>query len=81
MVCESTFADADAALADDYGHLTAGQAGLIARAAGARRLVLTHFSQRYDGAASGQLLRDAAAAYDGDIILAADLDRVPVPPR
>jgi ribonuclease Z len=82
LVCESTFADADAALADDYGHLTAGQAGRIAAAAGARRLVLTHFSQRYDNDdAAGRLLRDAAAAYDGDIVLAADLDRVPVPPR
>jgi ribonuclease Z len=82
LVCESTFADADAALADDYGHLTAGQAGQIAAAAGARRLVLTHFSQRYDNDdAAAQLLRDAAAAYDGDIVLAADLDRVPVPPR
>jgi ribonuclease Z len=79
LVCEATFADADAALADDYGHLTAGQAGQIAAAAGARRLVLTHFSQRYDDAAMPQLRRDAAAAYDGDIILANDLDRVPVP--
>jgi ribonuclease Z len=81
LVCESTFADADAALADDYGHLTAGQAGQIAAAAGARRLVLTHFSQRYADTALAQLRRDAAAAYDGDIVLAADLDRVPVPPR
>jgi ribonuclease Z len=81
LVCESTFADADAALADHYGHLTAGQAGQIAAAAGARRLVLTHFSQRYDDAAVPRLLRDAAAAYDGDIVLAADLDRIPVPPR
>jgi ribonuclease Z len=82
LVCESTFADADAALADDYGHLTAGQAGQIAAAAGARRLVLTHFSQRYDdGDAMAQLQRDAAAAYDGDIVMANDLDRVPVPPR
>jgi ribonuclease Z len=81
LVCESTFADADAALAADYGHLTAGQAGQVAAVAGARRLVLTHFSQRYDDTAMPQLRRDAAAAYDGEIILAADLDRVPVPPR
>ena len=82
LVCESTFADADVALAVDYGHLTAGQAGQIAAAAGARRLVLTHFSQRYDNDdAAAQLLRDAAAAYDGEIVLAADLDRIPVPPR
>lgn len=79
LVCESTFADADAALADRYAHLTAGQTGQLAAAAGARRLVLTHFSQRY--ADTSQLRHDAAAAYDGDIIVAADLDRIEVPPR
>jgi ribonuclease Z len=81
LVCESTFADADAALAEQYAHLTAGQAGKIAAAAGARRLVLTHFSQRYDEAGLAQLRRDASAAYDGDLILANDLDRIEVPPR
>ena len=30
LVCESTFADTEAGLARDYGHLTAGQAGRIA---------------------------------------------------
>ena len=79
LVCESTFTDADAGLADQYAHLTAGQAGQIAAAAGARRLVLTHFSQRYPD--TSQLLRDAAAAFDGDIVAAADLDRIEVPPR
>src|SRR5262249_46755280 len=48
VVCESTFADADAALAREYGHLTAGQAGQIAAGSGTRLLVLTHFSQRYE---------------------------------
>ena len=48
LVCESTFADAEAGLARDYGHLTAGQAGRIAAESGARLLVLTHFSQRYE---------------------------------
>ncbi len=35
LVCESTFANADAGLAEQYRHLTAGQAGQIAAAAGA----------------------------------------------
>ena len=48
LVCESTFANAEAGLARDYGHLTAGQAGQIAAQSGARLLVLTHFSQRYE---------------------------------
>jgi len=81
LVCESTFADADAALAEHHTHLTAGQAGQIAAKAGVRRLVLSHFSQRYDEAGLAQLRRDAAAAFDGDLILASDLDRIEVPPR
>src|SRR5689334_15893491 len=81
LVCESTFADAEAALAHEYGHLTAGQAGRIAAESGARLLVLTHFSQRYD-AGDGQLLADqAAAVFGGQVALAHDLDRIPVPPR
>jgi ribonuclease Z len=81
LVCESTFADADAALARDYGHLTAGQAGQIAAAAGARLLVLTHFSQRYETGPLQRLRDEAAAAFTGEIVLAADLDRIPVPKR
>jgi ribonuclease Z len=81
LVCESTFADADAELARDYGHLTAGQAGQIAAAAGARLLVLTHFSQRYETGPPERLRDEAAAAFTGEIALAADLDRIPVPKR
>src|SRR5207249_9292806 len=47
VVCESTFLERDADLAAAYGHLTAAQAARVAAEAGARRLVLTHFSQRY----------------------------------
>jgi ribonuclease Z len=81
LVCESTFADADATLARDYGHLTAGQAGRIAAESGARLLVLTHISQRYEATPASQLVEDAAAAFGGEIVLAADLDKIPVPKR
>jgi ribonuclease Z len=81
LVCESTFADAEAALAQDYGHLTAGQAGRIAAEAGARLLVLTHFSQRYDPADGQRLAGEAASAFGGEVVLARDLARVPVPSR
>jgi ribonuclease Z len=83
LICESTFADAEAALAREYGHLTAGQAGRIAAESGARLLVLTHFSQRYDHDADGgqRLAGEAAEAFGGEVVLARDLTRVPVPPR
>jgi ribonuclease Z len=85
LVCESTFANAEAALARDYGHLTAGQAGQIAARAGVRLLVLTHFSQRYEsGSGSGgdeRLAGEAAEVFGGEVVVARDLIRVPVPPR
>ncbi|WP_248960604.1 ribonuclease Z [Sphaerisporangium perillae] len=79
LVIESTFLDEDARLARDFGHLTAGEAGRVAHECGVRRLVLTHFSQRYtDPAAFGA---QAARHFAGDITVAEDLTRVPVPPR
>ena len=81
LVCESTFADADAALARDYRHLTAGQAGRIAAESGARLLVLTHFSQRYDAGDGERLAADAASVFGGEVVMARDLARIPVPPR
>jgi len=81
VVCESTFADAEAALARDYGHLTARQAGRIAAESAARLLVLTHFSQRYQHGDSQRLADEAAAAFGGQVVLANDLDRIPVPSR
>lgn len=79
LVIEATFTDEDAALAQEHGHLTAGQAGRVAAEAGARTLVLTHFSQRYPDLARHHA--QAAAHFDGDIVVAEDLLRVPVPPR
>lgn len=78
LVCESTFLSADEALARDYKHLTAAQAARIAAEAGARRLVLTHFSQRYPDASA--FLAEAQAVFP-DVVVASDLQRIPVPPR
>jgi ribonuclease Z len=81
VVCESTFADAEFELAREYGHLTASQAGRIAAESGARLLVLTHFSQRYGPGDSKLLATQAAAVFGGEVMLAHDLDRIPVPRR
>jgi len=78
VVCEATFATADAALARRYRHLTAADAARVARDAGARRLVLTHFSQRYPDV---RVLLDEALAVFDDVVAAEDLLRVPVPSR
>jgi ribonuclease Z len=79
LVIESTFLDEDAALAREYGHLTARQAATVAETCGVRRLVLTHFSQRYTEAT--RFHEEAAAVYGGDVVVAQDLMRIPVPGR
>ncbi|MGI9644667.1 MAG: ribonuclease Z, partial [Ilumatobacteraceae bacterium] len=79
LLCEATFLSADEDKAVEFGHLTARQAGRLARESGVGRLVLSHFSRRYpDVEAFGE---EAAAEFDGDIVLARDLDRIDVPPR
>lgn len=60
LYIESVFLHADAAQAARKNHLTARQAGQIARAVGARRVVPFHFSPRYRG--QEQALRDEVAA-------------------
>lgn len=80
LVIESTFLHADAELADATGHLTAFQAGRVAAGSGVRHLVLTHFSQRYnDASAFGTEAR--AAGFQGELTVAEDLTRIPLPPR
>jgi ribonuclease Z len=79
LVLESTFLTEDADLAHRYGHLTARQAGAVAAESGVRRLVLTHFSQRYDG--QERFREEAAAVFGGDVVVASDLDRIAVPAR
>ena len=79
LVIESTFLEEDAALARDHGHLTARQAATVAAECGVRRLVLTHFSQRYPD--PSRFADEAAAVFDGDLVVAADLGTVPVPRR
>ncbi|WP_203882675.1 ribonuclease Z [Planotetraspora kaengkrachanensis] len=81
LVIESTFLSEEAALAAEYGHLTAAQAGQVAQACGVRRLVLTHFSERYSFADEPRFVGEAAKEFAGEIVAARDLSRVPVPRR
>ena len=80
LVCEATFLSSagEDELADVSGHLTAAQAARLAAEAGARRLVLTHFSQRHP---DEQAFVDEARPIFPEVVAARDLTVVPVPPR
>ncbi len=79
LVIESTYLSSEATLARNFGHLTARQAARVAQECGVRTLVLTHFSQRYTDMKPFE--EEARAEFDGEVVIAADLMRVPVPPR
>jgi ribonuclease Z len=76
LVIESTFLSEHEELAERYGHLTARQAAEIGRAANARQVLLTHFSQREPDTA--RYVHEAAAVFPG-VIGAEDGMRIPVP--
>lgn len=63
--CESPFLDEDEEQATRRYHLTARQAGLLGRAANARKLVVFHFSPRYAGQAE-RLYSEAQDAFHGE---------------
>lgn len=65
---ESTYLDDNAAKAAPRGHSTARQAGIIAREAGAKTLILGHYSQAYDD--DSLFAAEAAQEFDGRIIAA-----------
>jgi ribonuclease Z len=67
MICEAVFLDEDEELARDRFHLTARQAGELARAAGARRLAVFHFSPRYTGREE-ELIRQASGAFGRPVV-------------
>jgi ribonuclease Z len=83
LVHEATFGESRRAMAAERGHSTAAQAAEVARAAGARRLLITHFSARYQEGGEEtveDLLREARAVFPATDA-AADLLAVAVPRR
>jgi ribonuclease Z len=65
LFIESVFLEADAGHAERKNHLTARQAGLIAREVAARIVVPFHFSPRYEGRPEA-LREELHAAWAGD---------------
>ena len=63
---EATYDDSLAAQARERGHSTAREAGRIAREAGAKRLIIGHFSKRYNS--EEILLREASEEFPEVIV-------------
>jgi ribonuclease Z len=61
FVCESTYLHSERGEARQNGHMTARQAAEIARDTGVRKLLLTHFSQRYPD--TREFLAEAQAIF------------------
>lgn len=78
LICESTYLREDRERAWENGHMTAEDAATIARDAGAGKLVLTHFSQRYP---SVRPFVEEARPIHADVVAAVDGEVIAVPKR
>jgi ribonuclease Z len=74
LVIEATFLERDAAIARDYGHLTAAEAAALTATSGVKLLVLTHISGRY---ADDEILAEATKTFPNSRV-AADFDHIAI---
>lgn len=61
LVTEATFLERDREMAAAYGHITAYQAGVLAREANVKHLLLTHISRRYS---EREMIQEAQRAFE-----------------
>ncbi|MFW5878818.1 MAG: ribonuclease Z [Myxococcota bacterium] len=77
LVHEATFTEDERDRALETMHSTALEAGRVAAEAGARRLVMTHISSRYDSQPS-LLVEEAKRSFGGEVAVAEDGMRMEV---
>ncbi|GAC89744.1 ribonuclease Z [Anoxybacillus flavithermus NBRC 109594] len=77
LVHEATFSANEAHLARDYYHSTTVQAAEVAKRAGAKQLILTHISSRYQGNMCDQLVEEAKTIFP-NVALASDFSSFPI---
>lgn len=70
LVIESTYVEAEAEMAIDFGHMTAARAATLARDMGVKHLILTHISRRY----AEREIRTEARSIFPDTFVARDFD-------
>ena len=71
---EATFLNRDAAIARNYGHLTAAEAATLAAMSSVKILVLTHISGRYP---DEEILAEATKIFPNSRV-AVDFDRITI---
>jgi ribonuclease Z len=71
LICEATYLSEDAEIARQFGHITAQEAGRLAREARVKHLFINHVSRRYH---PRQILEEVRREFPG-AILVDDLDR------
>jgi len=76
LICDSSFSSENAKEAKEHLHLTAKQDGEIAKSAKAKKLILTHISQRYDNRLK-ELLDDAKTSFK-NVFIAEDFNEFEV---
>lgn len=65
LICEATYSSKLEGKSEEYGHMTAKQAGQLANKANAKQLALIHFSARYKN--TQELEEDARNVFDNTI--------------
>ncbi|MBI2650388.1 ribonuclease Z [Candidatus Woesearchaeota archaeon] len=73
LICEATYSSKLVDKSEEYGHMTAKQAGQLANKANAKQLVLIHFSARYKN--TQELEEDARSIFD-NVICANDFMKI-----